>query len=119
MFSCGNCWASLWSVATWLIPNANAATNGICRAGSYVIGVLDGRAPSATKKGAWLERLCLLCALVGTASAMDGSTNDTVDDDDIETIDGNVEMQKPIFYSKSIGSFPINKARKFILIVQT
>jgi len=84
-----------------------------------VIGVLAGRAPSATKKGVWLERLRLFCPLVGTAGALDSGTNDIVDDDDIKKIDGNVEIQKLIFYSISIGSFPINEARKFILIDQT
>ena len=80
MSSWRNGWASLWSVATWLIPNANAAANGVCKTGGCLVGVLDGRAPSEAK-GARLERLRLLCPLVGTAGALDGATSDIVDDD--------------------------------------
>jgi len=79
--SCRNGCASKWSVATWLVPSANTATDGVCKTKGFVAGVLDWRATSEIKV-MWFVRMCLLCPLVGTASGLDGGTDDVVDDDD-------------------------------------
>ena len=65
----------------WLVPSANAATNGICRNKGFVAGVLDGRETSEIKV-ARLVRLRLLYPLVGTAGALDGGTDDIINDND-------------------------------------